>query len=268
MNYEKNYYDYIMYVKTLERKKNNGVYYEEHHIIPKSIGGNNKKENKVLLTAREHYLAHYLLWKFTDTKEMMYAFWCLNNMSRRKIYLNSRLYEKLKQEIIKYQKENFCGSNNIFYGRKHTEETKQKISKSKKENPYIMSEEEKNRRKIFYKGENNPNYGRKHTDEEKLKMSIASKGRDNGWKGRKHTDETKQKMKERWDDTHLQSLEKIRVKVINLDTQEIFESISAAAKKYKVNTSTISKICKKKYGFKTARGFHFSYYTGDDVNGV
>ena len=35
MNYEKNYYDYINYVKTLNRKRGDGNYYERHHIKPK-----------------------------------------------------------------------------------------------------------------------------------------------------------------------------------------------------------------------------------------
>ena len=35
MNYEKNYYDYIKYAKTLNRCKGDGNYYERHHIIPK-----------------------------------------------------------------------------------------------------------------------------------------------------------------------------------------------------------------------------------------
>ena len=34
MDYKKNYYDYMNYVKTLNRNKNDGNYYEKHHIIP------------------------------------------------------------------------------------------------------------------------------------------------------------------------------------------------------------------------------------------
>lgn len=38
-------------------------YKETHHIIPRSFGGDNIKSNVVQLTAREHYVAHALLWK-------------------------------------------------------------------------------------------------------------------------------------------------------------------------------------------------------------
>ena len=37
------------------------VYCEAHHIIPKCLGGSDDKTNIILLTAREHYIAHLLL---------------------------------------------------------------------------------------------------------------------------------------------------------------------------------------------------------------
>lgn len=52
-----------------------------HHIIPKPLGGSNDKSNLVLLTPEEHYIAHYYLWKFTNTPQMANAFWfmCIHN---------------------------------------------------------------------------------------------------------------------------------------------------------------------------------------------
>lgn len=38
-------------------------YYENHHIIPRSLNGSNSSENLVLLTAREHFICHWLLVK-------------------------------------------------------------------------------------------------------------------------------------------------------------------------------------------------------------
>ena len=61
--------------KKLDRKKGEGVYYEEHHKIPAHYFANdqypngrdnpeaNRPENKVLLTGKEHYMAHRLLHK-------------------------------------------------------------------------------------------------------------------------------------------------------------------------------------------------------------
>ena len=38
-------------------------YYELHHIIPRSLGGDDSQENTVKVTAREHFILHYLLCK-------------------------------------------------------------------------------------------------------------------------------------------------------------------------------------------------------------
>lgn len=45
-------------------------YTEKHHIIPKSIGGSDLKENLVCLSAREHFVCHYLLTKMFQPKTM------------------------------------------------------------------------------------------------------------------------------------------------------------------------------------------------------
>ena len=52
-------------------------YKERHHIIPRSLGGTDSKSNLVEVTAREHFILHYLLTKFTegpDFRKMVNAF--------------------------------------------------------------------------------------------------------------------------------------------------------------------------------------------------
>lgn len=110
MNYKQNYNDYLAYVKTLNRSKNEGTYYEEHHIIPRSLGGSDEASNKVLLTSREHYLAHYLLMKIYEEntdgsyRKMVYAFMCMNWDKYSTRYKNSRLYARVKEIACKEQK--------------------------------------------------------------------------------------------------------------------------------------------------------------------
>lgn len=41
----------------------NGTYTENHHIIPRCMGGSDQKKNLVALTAREHFVCHWLLTK-------------------------------------------------------------------------------------------------------------------------------------------------------------------------------------------------------------
>jgi len=104
MDYEMNYRKYIGYVKSLNRKRNNEEIYELHHIKPKSMGGGDDEENLVLLSYREHYLAHYLLWKIYNNKEMLFAFWLMNNTKNKiEFKINSKLYEKLKNGFIEQQ---------------------------------------------------------------------------------------------------------------------------------------------------------------------
>ena len=75
MNYLNHYNLLILSKKFLGRNKNNSeIYYENHHIVPKWLGGDNSKNNLVLLTAREHYVAHLLLWKHYRDRPSALAF--------------------------------------------------------------------------------------------------------------------------------------------------------------------------------------------------
>lgn len=129
MDYKAIYYKIIENAKKeTENGKRSIGYYEKHHIQPKSLGGSNKKENLVRLTAREHFICHWLLVKMYDKgtverNKMLCAFWrmqCINKDQKR--YINSRAYEKLKIEfstlIKKYHAlTNFQkGENNSQFG--------------------------------------------------------------------------------------------------------------------------------------------------------
>lgn len=105
MNYRKIYEDIIIRAK--ERPKPE-CYTERHHIVPKSLGGSNKKENLAVLTAREHFICHWLLVKMyakgtEERKKMLCAFFFMrsepNERTRR--YISSRTYEKYRIEYGK-----------------------------------------------------------------------------------------------------------------------------------------------------------------------
>lgn len=75
MNWMTIYETMISRAKSENRhKSDSGVYYESHHIIPKHMGGTNDPDNLVLLTFREHILAHYMLWRIhgKDGDRLMY----------------------------------------------------------------------------------------------------------------------------------------------------------------------------------------------------
>ena len=62
MNYRKHYEALCNSRQAMGRVKTSCEYYEQHHILPKSIGGSDEESNLVMLTAREHYIAHLLLY--------------------------------------------------------------------------------------------------------------------------------------------------------------------------------------------------------------
>ena len=119
MNYKK------LYNTIIENRKQNELegYTENHHIIPRSLGGTDTEENLVKLTAREHFICHYLLAKVYPKEsfewhKMNHAFMIMkcDNKSRNKRYFNSRLYESLKGNFSLVMSELQSGVGNSQYG--------------------------------------------------------------------------------------------------------------------------------------------------------
>lgn len=117
------YYSIISKAQSQDRKKSKEHYFESHHIIPKSLGGTNDKSNLVLLTAREHFICHYLLCKMVVPESVVWiklqkAFNMMNSSSKtNNRYINSRLYESQKQNFSKAQSVCQSGSKNSNFGK-------------------------------------------------------------------------------------------------------------------------------------------------------
>jgi hypothetical protein len=123
MNYKKIYNELCSRAKSENRIKNKGTYYEAHHIIPKSHGGDGLvgqykwHPNVVLLTAREHFVAHKLLLKiYPDSKKLKFAFNGMCNQNapnqQRDYKVTSKDYELAKTLFI----ESFSGENHHLHG--------------------------------------------------------------------------------------------------------------------------------------------------------
>lgn len=116
--------------KTLQRNQKDS-YFECHHVLPRSFGGNNEPENLVLLTAREHFLAHWLLTKFTVGEgywKMLCAFLKMYNISKD---VSGRKDTKYKKSGRVYEKLRIAYSESMK-GRTHSEEAKRKMSEARK----------------------------------------------------------------------------------------------------------------------------------------
>jgi hypothetical protein len=87
MDYQKLYDELILKARSENRVKvKGGTYYEAHHIIPKCLGGEGTAQqwrthpNIILLTAKEHFMAHYYLTKtHPENFKLSFAFWGMCN---------------------------------------------------------------------------------------------------------------------------------------------------------------------------------------------
>lgn len=148
-------------------------YSERHHIIPRSLGGTDNIDNLVDLTAREHFICHWLLTKThtgQDKHKMLNALRMLRaenlNQKRYKTKITARVYANLKEEYAIIQSKKFSGINNPMYGEK-----------------FHRSEEGKKRQRESVLGENNGS--KQLTAREKVRQSKLGKTRDpfdSNWK--------------------------------------------------------------------------------------
>jgi hypothetical protein len=143
-------------------------YVERHHVIPKSVGGNNSKSNIVELTAREHYIAHALLWKMKlpspHSSKMAFAFGTFMNKMATEVRgvhhtytISSRMYETFRKEYSRILKEKYEREGANFKGKTHSAETKRIIG-------------EKSKLKEFKRGPEHPSWGKKLNISAEIKL--------------------------------------------------------------------------------------------------
>lgn len=177
--------------------------YERHHILPKSLGGTDIASNLIYITAREHFICHWLLTKIYPTGEehwkMLNALRMMRaenpNQTRYSTKITSKVYAKLKEEYSKLQSERVRGKNNPMFGDK-----------------FFRSEEGKINQRIAVLG--NRNGSKQAQARKKISESKLGKTRDpftEEWKQNlsknhkskrpdfngKLSEETKQKMREK-----------------------------------------------------------------------
>ena len=157
-------------------------YTEKHHIIPKCLGGSNNEDNLVRLTAKEHFIVHMLLCKFTEGKakrSMFFALNCmmnLNNRGMRTIKYSARTFEKVRKQCAKYVK-----GNKFNVGRIPSKETRLKISQA---NKGLKRTKETKSKISKYRT------GLKLSESTKQKIANSLLGEKSYWFGKSHTQST------------------------------------------------------------------------------
>jgi len=131
MNYQRIYISIIIHAQSLRTErlilKRQGKYFEQHHIIPRSLNGSNDINNLCLLTAREHFVCHWLLIKMypdgsMERNKMLCALWKMkpNTKTATRKYINSHVYEYLRiqfaQAIRTFSSKANQGKRNPRYG--------------------------------------------------------------------------------------------------------------------------------------------------------
>ena len=155
-------------------------YVESHHIIPVSLGGSNNKENLVDLTAREHFICHWLLTKLHTGESRAKMIYALNGMKRNgqhteryETKITSRVYENLKKEFSIIHSAAMKGRDPWNRGYKEDrpevlENVKQAALKRK---PQSKESREKQAQKTR---------GQQRTDEQRKNISNSLKGKSRG----------------------------------------------------------------------------------------
>ena len=107
------------------KKDKKTTYLELHHILPKSMGGSNKKTNLVYLTAKEHYVAHNLLTRFTVDTDLMkmqraFRFFIFNFNAGVKMFdfFTANKFSEMRELQVQLLSEESKGEKNWFYGKK------------------------------------------------------------------------------------------------------------------------------------------------------
>jgi len=133
MNYEKIYTNLILKAKKREEVDPSWAdseYTERHHWYPKSLYPEYSKEdwNIVRLTAKEHYLSHYLLHRMLpNCYKMSHAFWRMSNTNTqgKRHIPNGRSFEVAR-------KAHAVAISELHTGMTRSKETRAKISRAMK----------------------------------------------------------------------------------------------------------------------------------------
>ena len=197
IQYIKNKY-YFIYYNIIEQSKSRNIngYIEKHHIIPKSLGGTNDKSNIAILSAKEHFICHRLLPKFTTGRaqlSMLRAVWRITHISikNQHLLITPEQYKKLKIKAAEAQstlmtgvpkssnhianmKKAFKGRSSAFKGKKHTEENKERHSRMLK-GKYASGELVRSPETISKWRLSHASY--RHSEETKKKISESQLGK-------------------------------------------------------------------------------------------
>lgn len=162
-------------------------YSEKHHIVPRSHGGSNKKDNLIALTPRQHFIAHRMLWKAYGNS-MARAYFMMSATGKYG-KIGSKTYSMAREEYSKQVVIQMANKPNIpAFTPEHREKLRQaklgkKLSPQHRENVRLAvlgrktSEETKRKISESKRGIATRGCGWKHSTETRLKMTQSQYNR-------------------------------------------------------------------------------------------
>jgi hypothetical protein len=139
LHYLNRYTKFIEFCKVQnETLSDKQCYLENHHILPKAKDMfpeySSLKEypwNGILLTARQHFIAHWILWKCFGGSQTFAFRKFIGKQPKHKISyqkITPKVFESLRNDKSKLLRSKMQGSGNHFFGKTHSMETREKIS--------------------------------------------------------------------------------------------------------------------------------------------
>lgn len=211
--------DYLECIQQFIKNYDSTKYSEKHHIMPRCIDKDKKYLKEVVkISGADHFRAHMKLIecfngqiKFKLSSALMFM-----SKSKRIQDLSPEEYEMGKSLFVTNMKEflpDYHGTNNPFYGKKHTESAKERNRIAHlKENlsPDTLCKMSQHHRDVS--GINNPMAskssrlkvsakmkGKPKSESHKKNLSLAFKGKrtkeNNAFYGKKHTEQSIEKMR-------------------------------------------------------------------------
>lgn len=170
MNYQK------IYTQIIEKAKNRTIesYTERHHVIPRCLGGSDDLENIVALTAREHFICHWLLSRmYPNDIRLAHAFLLMCKVKGRgqqRYTPSSRIFEEARQRVSTLKRgKQIPHLLNLSKGIKRSKESLAKRQATRVKNGANARHAERVKGNKFA----TKNLGRKQTNEEKMQRSLS-----------------------------------------------------------------------------------------------
>ena len=114
------------------------TYTESHHIVPRSLGGSDEPDNLVNLTAREHFVCHWLLVKMTTGQDhhKMQNYKANNLLVLETDFTAKHIQKKLASVLVKQTKVEYNRWMKKKNKRPHGQNAKNRVLK---ESPIAMN---------------------------------------------------------------------------------------------------------------------------------